>query len=45
MEANGGHLGFPVGTILAISDLQVTQMLPTTFEVMVAIFDFRSEPF
>ena len=25
----GGHLGFPVGTILAILDLQVTLMLPS----------------
>ena len=24
-----GHLGFPMGTILAIFDLQVTLMLPT----------------
>ena len=26
-------LGFPIGTILAIFDLQVTPMLPTTFGV------------
>ena len=26
---HGGCLGFPIGTILAIFDLQVTQMLPT----------------
>ena len=26
---HGGHLGFPIGTILAIFDLQVTPMLPT----------------
>ena len=25
----GSHLGFPIGTILAIFDLQVTSMLPT----------------
>ena len=25
----GGHLGFPMGTILAIFDLQITVMLPT----------------
>ena len=25
---HGGHLGFPIGTILAIFDLQVTLMLP-----------------
>ena len=28
---HGGHLGFPIGTILAIFDLQVTLMLPTKF--------------
>ena len=27
---DGGHLGFPIGTILAIFDLQVTQMLPSS---------------
>ena len=26
-----GHFGFPIGTILAIFDLQVTLMLPTKF--------------
>ena len=26
---HGSHLGFPIGTILALFDLQVTQMLPT----------------
>ena len=26
---HGGHLGFPIGTILAIFDLQVTLMLPS----------------
>ena len=30
---HGGHLGFPIGTILAIFDLQVTLMLPTKFGV------------
>ena len=30
---HGGHLGFPIGTILAIFDLQVTLMLPTKFQV------------
>ena len=30
---HGGHLGFPIGTILAIFDLQVTQMLPTKYQV------------
>ena len=28
-----GHLGFPIRTILAIFDLQVTPMLPTKFQV------------
>ena len=28
---DGGHLGFPIGMILAIFDLQVTPMLPTKF--------------
>ena len=27
------HLGFPIGTILAIFDLQVTLMLPTKYQV------------
>ena len=30
---DGGDLGFPIGTILAIFDLQVTLMLPTKFQV------------
>ena len=30
---HGGHLWFPIGTILAIFDLQVTPMLPTKFGV------------
>ena len=30
---HGGHLGFTIGMILAIFDLQVTQMLPTKFRV------------
>ena len=30
---HGGHLGFRIGTILAISDLQVTPMLPTKYQV------------
>ena len=30
---HGGHLGFPIGTILAIFDLQVTPMLPNKFGV------------
>ena len=29
----GGHLGFPIETILAIFDLQVTPMLPTKYRV------------
>ena len=31
--SHGGHLGFSIGTILAILDLQVTLMLPTKFQV------------
>ena len=30
---HGGHLGFPIGTILAIYDLQVILMLPRKFGV------------
>ena len=30
---SSGHLGFLIGTILAIFDLQVTSMLPTKFQV------------
>ena len=30
---HGGHLGFPIGMILATFDLQVTPMLPTMFGV------------
>ena len=30
---DGSHLGFPIGTILAFFDLQVTPMLPTMFRV------------
>ena len=30
---HGGHLGFPIGTILAVFDLQVTPMLPSNFGV------------
>ena len=30
---HGGHLGFPIGTILAIFDVQVTPMLPTKYRV------------
>ena len=30
---DGGNLGFPIGTILTIFDLQVTSMLPTKFGV------------
>ena len=32
-DDHGGHLGFPIGTILATFDLQVTPMLPTKFRV------------
>ena len=28
---HGDHLGFPIGTILAIFDLQITLMLPSKF--------------
>ena len=30
---HGGQLGFPIGTILAIFDVQVTSLLPTKFQV------------
>ena len=30
---HGGHLGIPIGIILAIFDLQVTSMLTTKFQV------------
>ena len=30
---HGGHIGFPIETISAISDLQVTLMVPTEFKV------------
>ena len=30
---HGGHLGFPIGTILTIFDLQVTLMPPSKFGV------------
>ena len=30
---DGHHIGFPIGTTLATSDLQVTLMLPTKFQV------------
>ena len=29
---DGGHLGFPIRTILATSDLQITAILPIKFE-------------
>ena len=32
-DLNGGHLGYPIGTILASFDLQVTPMSPTKFGV------------
>ena len=32
-DRHGGHLGFPIGMISAIFDLQVTQILPTKFQV------------
>ena len=30
---HGGHLGFLIGTVLAIFDLQVTLMLPTELQI------------
>ena len=39
---NSGHLEFPVETMLAIFDLQVTTMLPTKFQVNWP-FDSREE--
>ena len=30
---HGGHLGFPIRTISAIFELQVTPMLPTNFQI------------
>ena len=33
IDFQGGHLGFPIGTILAIFDLQVIPMLPAKFRV------------
>ena len=38
--SHGGHLGFRIGTILAIFDLQVTPMLPSKFGIQLA-FRFR----
>ena len=32
-DSHGGHFGFQTGTILAIFDLQVTQIFPTKFLV------------
>ena len=32
-DCHGGHLGFQIGMILAIFDLQVTPMLPSKFRV------------
>ena len=32
-SGHGGYLGFRIGTILAIFDLQVTPMFPTKFQV------------
>ena len=32
-DGRGGHLGFPIETILAIFDPQVAQKLPTRFRV------------
>ena len=32
-RGHGGHLGFAIGTILAVFDLQVVPILPTKFGV------------
>ena len=43
---HGGHLGFPIGTILAIFDLLVTPMPPTKFGVdwdIEAKIDFQDD--
>ena len=32
-QVNSGHFGFPISTILAIFDLQVTPLLPTKFGI------------
>ena len=32
-SGHGSHLGFPILTILAIFDLQITSMLPMKFQV------------
>ena len=34
---HGGHLGFPIGKILATFDLQVTLMLPSKFGVGLSV--------
>ena len=39
---HGGHLGFPIETILATFDLQITLILPTKFRVNWS-FDFWEE--
>ena len=44
-DGHGGHLGFPIGTILAIFNLQVTLMLPTKFRELTFGFRRRSEKF
>ena len=38
-DHHGGHLGFPIGTILAILNLQVRPMLPTKFRVGFSVQD------
>ena len=42
---SGSHLGFPIGMILAIFDLQVTPMLPTKFGELAFRFRRRSEKY
>ena len=41
---HGGHHGFPIVTILAIFDLQVTLMLPTKFQVNWPRINFLISP-
>ena len=38
-----GHLGFPIRTILAVFDLQVTLMFPTKFRQFAFWFRRKSE--
>ena len=40
---SSGHLGFPIGMILAIFDIQVTPMLSTVWSQLAFRFRRRSE--